>query len=442
VLLFGAWASTAFYRHVDVSDASLYRVIARHLVEDDAWVSLRYLPSAYPRFYEHLPFGLWPMAVVIRFVGEPVLPVACVLLGAATVVLVGRAGRQLAGEGAGLLAAASLALTQNFFFLSTLTLLDGPLLFGAALALVGLTRPKVDAGFVLLTFAGTLIGVATKGPFGLLTPVAMVGARAVVERSGRVLLGGSAAMAAAVAPVVLFVAASPDWLEGYWRYQVLGSVTGARTDGDSSRTFAVESLLMTCWPALAAFPLGLAPLRRRLAPGASLQPVVMLMLAAAALTVGLSLPSRKVLHHVFVAFPLMSVAAGVVLGPAVDRLVARRGARPVLGVLGVLLLAGLVAGPLGVAKLFCGPPCSFSTTFAGPLRALPAGTDIEVVTADAPWPQLSALSAEHRLVPAHVSALGASGIARWAVVQTALWSPAEGWVEVASDSRFVLVRRQ
>lgn len=438
VLVFLAWATTAFYRHVDVSDANLYRVIARHLVEDDAWLSLRYLPTAYPRFFEHLPFGLWPMALWIRLVGEPSLPLWSLLLGVATVVLVGHAARQLAGDGAGLVAATTLALTQNFFFLSTLTLLDGPLLFSAALVLVGLTRPGVDRWFVALTLMGTLMGVATKGPFGLLTPLAVLGARTLVERRPKLTLVGLVLVVAAVTPVVLFVWSSPEWLEGYGRNQLLGSMTGARRDGDSSRLFSVMSVVQTCWPALAVLPLGLPALRRRLAPGASSGPVVVAALATVAMVVGLSLPSRKVAHHVFVAFPLMAVWAGVIAGPAVERVANRR----VVMAFVVLVLAGLIAGPLGIARFYCGPPCAFSTVFADALNELPAGSDIEVVATDSPWPSLSGLSAERRLVPMHVRSLGDSQKARWAVVEGRLWVPAEGWLELARTPEFVLVRKR
>lgn len=437
VLVFLAWATTAFYRHVDVSDANLYRVIARHLVEDDAWLSLRYLPTAYPHFFEHLPFGLWPMAVVIRLFGEGALPLEGLLVGAMTVALVGLAARQLAGEGAGLVAAATLALTQNFFFLSTLTLLDGPLLLGAALSLVGLSRPRLDGWFIALTLLGALVGVATKGPFGLLTPIAMLGARSLLERDVKAVAMGGLLVVAAVAPIALFVWTSPAWLEGYGRNQLLGSMTGARMDGDPSRGFALISLLQTAWPALGVLPLSLPPLRQRLAPGAPLRPLALVSLALVAVVVGLSLPTRKVAHHVFVAFPLTAVWAGVVVGPALERLPRQR----VAAAFAVLVAAGLVAGPLGIARFYCGPPCAFSTVFAEALSALPAGSDIEVVATDSPWPSLSALSAERRLVPIHVHALGDSHTARWAIVEARLWAPTDGWLELARAGELVLVRR-
>ena len=68
--LFFALLSMPWWRHTDVGDAQVYQVIARHLAVDHRWISLRYLPTVHPRFFDHLPFGFWPMAALIRWVGE------------------------------------------------------------------------------------------------------------------------------------------------------------------------------------------------------------------------------------------------------------------------------------------------------------------------------------------------------------------------------------
>lgn len=442
--VFACWASTRFFRHVDISDASLYRVIARHLAVDGQWVSLRYLPTAYPRFFEHLPFGFWPMAVVIRLVGESALPALQLGLSALTVWLVGRSAKSLAGWGAGVLAMTTLALTQNFFFFASMTLLEVPLLLGAALAMAGLSRQKPDALMLTLTFVGTLVGVATKGPFGLLTPAALWLARVLIERSLVVAIGAGLAIALAVAPVVGFVALSPDWLEAYGRGQVLASLTGARSDGDSGRFFTVVKVFESFWPGLALIACLLPGPTRRLVGPSSPEHRRALWLAGGAVVVllfGLSLPARKVAHHAFVAFPLMAVLSGVVLGPAIERLIARRSARPVALVLAALGVSGLVAGPLGVAKLFSGPACVMSTELALAFDQLPAGSSLEVVATDSPWPTLSALAAERRLVPVHVRALGDAGL-EWALVDEVLWPTAEGFVEVGRARGWVLAKKR
>lgn len=453
LLVCAAWASTRWYRHVDISDASLYRVIARHLVEDDAWLSLRYLPTAYPRFFEHLPFGVWPMAAWVRVFGEASLAVLPLGLSLATVWLVGQATRRLAGDGAALLAMTTLALTQNFFFIASLTLLDVPLLFGGALALAGLCRERIDRWFAVLTWAGTLIGVATKGPFGLLTPGAMLAARVVVgvvraragaseERPGWVALVGGGALALAVLPVAAFVASSPDWLEHYGRAQVLGSITGARADGDGGRLFAVQKLGEMFWPGLACLPFAWPWLRHRLFGPSSpreRRASAVAALACLVLVVGLSLPARKVAHHVFVAFPLLSLFSGVALGPGLERLLARS-TRWVRGGLLGFAFAGVVAGPLGVARFFCGPPCVMSTEFSAAFDAIPPGTGLELVTTD-PWPMLSALTAERRLVPVHVGELGRNA-QPWALVAEPLWTSPPQYEERGRARGWVLAKRR
>lgn len=438
--VFGAWATTRFYRHVDVSDANLYRVLARHLVEDDSWTALRYLPTAYPRFFEHLPFGLWPMVVVIRLVGEGALPLLQLGLSAGTVWLVGRAAANLAGPWASLGAMTTLALTQNFFFIASLTLLDVPLLLSAAVVLVALTRARLDGPALGLLFAGTLLGVATKGPFGLMTPGAFIVASVIVDRSARAFVVASTVMVAATIPVVVFVFTSNDWLEFYGRGQLLASLTGARADGDGGRTFAVQKLLEMFWPGLAFFPLLVSGVRRRLAPPQDESRAVRLVtVAALVLVVGLSLPARKVAHHVFVSFPLLALVSGVALRPLLERVVARWQTRPLVVASSLLVAAGLIAGPLGVAQLFSGRACVMSTELARSFDALPPGTELEVVAAEAPWPTLSALAAERRLVPIHVGQLGAVGRA-WALVEEPAWAPRPGFVEVDRARGWVLVR--
>ena len=65
VVLMGA----TWFQHTDVGDAQVYQVIARNMVRDDRWIELRYLPAVHEHFYDHLPFGLWPLAATMRWIG-------------------------------------------------------------------------------------------------------------------------------------------------------------------------------------------------------------------------------------------------------------------------------------------------------------------------------------------------------------------------------------
>lgn len=437
--IFLAWASTTFYRHVDVSDASLYRVIARNLAEDRAWTTMRYLPTAYPSFFEHLPFGLWPAAATIRLFGESALPVLALLLSLLTVWWVGRAAEAWAGIGGGLAAMVTLATTQNFFFHASLTLLDVPLLLAAALVLVGASADRLDARAGTALFLGTLVGVATKGPFGLVTPGAVIVARLVVERSLRWALAASALVVASTLPIGLFLATSEAWLEHYGREQLWASFTGQRPDGGGPWYFPAVQIANMFWPGLVAISLSIPPIHRRLAATTVAQRRALLQVALASLVgvVGLSLPARKVEHHVFVLFPLLSVWAGVALGPAVDRLI-RASPTLVDRTLFGVLVAGLIAGPLRIARFFCGPPYVGSTEFAAFLDQLPPKTEIDIVSDGPPWMTLSALSAERRLVPFHVP----TATRPWAMVEERRWTAEMGLTEVARARGWVLGHRE
>jgi len=65
VVLMGA----TWFQHTDVGDAQVYQVIARNMLRDDRWIELRYLPAVHEHFYDHLPFGLWPLAATMRWIG-------------------------------------------------------------------------------------------------------------------------------------------------------------------------------------------------------------------------------------------------------------------------------------------------------------------------------------------------------------------------------------
>src|SRR5687767_8530330 len=136
--------------HVDDSDAQLYQVVARHMVEDGTWTELRYLPTVYPRFREHLPFGLWPYAAAIRILGEGALAPLGGLWTLATVALVGWLGTRLLGARAGLAAMLVLATTESFFAYGGRSKLDPPLVLLATLGATPLLLGRTGLGGLLL----------------------------------------------------------------------------------------------------------------------------------------------------------------------------------------------------------------------------------------------------------------------------------------------------
>jgi len=443
-----AWASQL--RHLDIGDAQLYQVVARHLAQDHAWISLR---SAGAPFTEHLPFGFWPMAVVIRLFSEAALPWWQLAVSLATVVWTGALSRALAGRWADLAATTVLGLTQNFFFQATLTLLD-PLLIllatgAAAVWLAGRRTPSTWA-LALLLCAG---GIAVKGPFGALPFCCAVVARALVDRSWKDLFLGAAIAVLAALPVAFFLLTQPAWREGYLLHQLVASATGARADGELGTFAALRTLAGRFWPGLPllvpaacaalGWPRGAVAwlgLDANATRASRLLGVTCLLMA-----VGLSLPARKVANHVFVAFPLLSAWCAVPWAPRLRRLTASASGRRAVALTGVALLAASVAVvAAGLADWESGPPCVGSREFSGELSKLAPGESIWVVSSNPNWGMIESLQAERRLTPWYTAQLDqpTTGGPDVAVVEQAVWEAhAGGWVEVLRARGWVLARR-
>jgi 4-amino-4-deoxy-L-arabinose transferase-like glycosyltransferase len=88
---------------VDDADASLYRIITRHVAESGEWLPLRGVEGAFPEFYEHPPLFFWVLAGVTAAVGEGALNAFCALIGLAILALTFALGRTLVGPRAALL---------------------------------------------------------------------------------------------------------------------------------------------------------------------------------------------------------------------------------------------------------------------------------------------------------------------------------------------------
>lgn len=365
-------------RHTDDSDAQLYTVVARHMVEDGTWFDLRYLENLHPQYREHLPFGLWPSAAVMHLAGERALGVLPVLWTVLTVVLVIELGRRLKSLEFGLLAGFALATTERFIAFGAMHRLDPPLIFFALLACAPLIAERRDTrGFALMA-AAAAIACLIKGPFGLVLPVAMTLGRTLEKRDLKWLAFGAAACTAALIPVAVFLfTADRSWWQGYVLDQLLASATGARVDGDRSPLATFLALGALCWPWL---PLSL-PWRRKLE-------VPSVVFATGLALVFLSLASRKLPHHVLLVFPFIAllVAQNLVAWPKLP--------------LRVLIAVAVIGVPIAV--WLNPPPRAVSCTqFASQLSALPPHTRVSVVaTGDGRhWREVATLAAEFGLDP-------------------------------------------
>ncbi len=378
-----AWPA---FVHVDDTDAGLYRTVVRHMADDGTWTQLRYLPSAHPQFREHLPFGLWPFALAQRL-GDAWPPVVAYLTALGTLALLARRRP---------LAAVLLGLTPAFFTHAALVRLDGWMLLGATLVTLALSDEALDWRAWAFAALGTALGVAVKGPFGLVPLVAWCVVRAWRGRAPAVLaVGGGLGALALLPPTVFLLTASADWWQGYVVDQLLASASRSRADGSSAPWAPLGSVLGRFWPGLAV--LGLGVLR---GGDWKSERVLRLGAATALMLVLLALSGRHVWNHTFVVYPALALLAAELVGSVPERLT-RLAQVAAVGGAGVVLLAGLSGAAAKWSP--CVVPVSARAWHlahpAQPLGVVPPPTGT-------PWKLLATLAAELRSEPVLVDDVG------------------------------------
>jgi len=395
VLVLSAALIAAPWRgHVDDIDAQLYLVVARNMVADRTWLDLRYLPDLLPRFREHLPFGFWPAAAALRFAGEWAVDPAYGLFTLATVAVSGLVATRLFGAVAGIAAALCLGTCESIWQYGGRPLLDPPLLFfaiGAAGAVL-LDRPR----WILAAACGAG-AILVKGPFGVVPLASVVLARALVERRVDVLGRGFLAGAVAALPAALFLAGDRllgegTWWSGYLRNQLLASATGSRQDGISAWWFPLVVTAGRFWPGLPLLLVAAVVARRH-------RTVAVACLASAIGVLLLCLPARKWGNHVYVAFPLLAVAAGAGGGAIAARWLSSdaRMRRLAIGI-AVAGAATWVLALAGAGRVVLRPPCIVSAELAPFLASRPSASEVWL-PGPPDWLLAGELAAERRFVP-------------------------------------------
>lgn len=435
-LVFGALCLFgAVLPHDDDSDSQLYTVVARNMAADGTWFDLRYTANVHPQYREHLPFGLWPAAAVIRWFGVGAVRWTSALWGLLTVALVARLGwtltRSLTVSVAGVV---FLATTEQFVRVVARHRLDGPLVFLSVLALLPLLEHERPTTRGWLTSALAVLGATlVKGPFGLVLLAAASISRAIVDRRWAWLwFGATAGLVGSTAFVAFLLhakATGSDWWTGYAEHQLLASAIGSRTDGDPHRLTPLLSLANRFWPwlpllAIAAFRAVKHPSREQ-----------RLSWLTALLTIGvLLLPTRRLWHHVLPLFPILALLLALGIGPIVERWSLR--ARQM-----VVVIAALVT-PLLMAAL--PPRRSVScTAFKEQLTQARGRVVVAASSTSSHWKEISTLALETDLEPWLVSSeaelMGVT--ADWALVATDFQGTFPGWVEVDVADRWRLLRK-
>jgi 4-amino-4-deoxy-L-arabinose transferase-like glycosyltransferase len=443
--------------HVDDTDAQLYQVVARHMVEDKHWLDLRYLPGVYPHFREHLPFGLWPWAVAIRAAGEPALAPLAGLFTLLTLLLVGWMARRLGGWTMAAVAILVLGTTESFIIYGGRARLDPllVLLVVASLAPVLCFPPSPRRWLLGALFAS--LAALVKGPFGLLPFLAAGLAVAWEYRSVRWLVASAGLTLLAAVPVGAFLLSDRawgggSWWRGYVDGQLFASAAGERTDGLEPPWFPFTTVASRFWPGLPLLALGLGRAfswPKHLEAGEPPTPRVARRLALCALLVllGLAIPERKVWHHALGVYPVLALLAGAGAAPfARHWLSTERRRRAALGALAAVafLVVGFVA--LGGGALLW-RPCVLAAEFRTDFDGLLPGEPVLVVSEPPHWHMVASLAAERRLEPWMERRLeeGTDHRARLALVEKHLLpagSLPAPWHEVGEARGWVLLRRE
>ncbi len=254
------------------------------------------------------------------------------LAGLALVVLTWRFGRRLLGASSGLLGAAFLATTWEFATRSRRVQLDALLALFETLALVAFWRLERGLGSrrtnLLLLHGAMGLAVLTKGPVGVLVPLAVMAASLAWERR----LG---TLARLFPPWALMLSLGPGlaWIVAAVALAPPGFFAEAVGENVFGRFFAGTSHARPAWYYLYAFPVDLLPWtplgvavawaarRRVFVPGASQearQAWRFLLAWVAATLVFFSLSSGKRGLYLLPAFP----AAALLIADATLRWVA------------------------------------------------------------------------------------------------------------------------
>ncbi len=402
--------------HVDDTDAQLYQVVARHMVEDGRWLDLRYLAGVHPQFREHLPFGLWPFAATIRIAGEFALAPLAALFSLGTLLLTLLLGRRLGGWAMATLAVLVLGTTESFIVYAGRPRLDPLLLLLVTASVAPLLAWPPTPRRWLLGAAFAAGATLVKGPFGLLPFFAAGLAVAWEVRSPRLLLRAALLTLLAALPVAAFLWAdrrwgTGTWWRGYLGDQLLASATGGREDGLQPPWFPFATVAGRFWPGLPLLGLGVAravawPKGLDVQRPPTPQVARLLVLCVVLLLCGLALPERKVWHHALVAYPLLALLAGAGGAPWLQRFLStsgrKRAAVAGLAVLLALALGFLVAG--GGARVW--RPSVDAAEFRAELDRLSPGEAVLVVSDPPHWRMVASLAAERRLEPFLEKALG------------------------------------
>jgi 4-amino-4-deoxy-L-arabinose transferase-like glycosyltransferase len=444
--------------HVDDTDAQLYQVVSRHMVEDGRWFELRYLPGVHGRFREHLPFGFWPFAAAIHVAGEQSLAPLAALFTLAALLLIGSLGRRLGGWSMATVSILILGTTESFIIYGGRPRLDPLLLLLVTASLLPVLGWPPTAKRWLLGAVFAALATLVKGPFGLLPFFAAGLAVAWEKKSFAWYFAALGLSAMAALPVLAFLVADKDWGGGTWwngylGAQVLASIQGNRTDGLEPAWFPFATVATRFWPGLPLVALGVAraagwPRRGDEDVPPTVKVAQRLAVCTLLVLLGLAIPERKVWHHALVAYPGLALLAGAGAAPFIRRWLsvatAHRDRMALGGLGGVALLCVAFIAVGGGARVW--KACVLAGEFHSEFDALKPGDAVLVVSEPPHWRIVAGLAAERGLEPWMAPQLARADDhgARLALVEKHLLPPGPlgPWREAGQARGWVLLRKE
>jgi 4-amino-4-deoxy-L-arabinose transferase-like glycosyltransferase len=338
-------------------DEGRYAEIPREMVASGDWVTPR-LDGI--KYFEKPALFYWLQAIAIELFGlrEWALRLWLAVFAAAGCLAVYAAGRRLFGRRAGLLAAAVLATSPLYYFLSQSLTLDMAVsvLLSATLlaALLGLEAPAGGGRRTLLwsAYAGAALATLTKGLIGFLLPGLIVLVWVALLRRWRQLRplylpsGVAIFLAVALPWHVLVARANPGFLHFYFVHEQLLRYATTIHARYQPFWFFVPVLLAGMVPWTAFLPRALA--LRRGDPG---RPgAIFLVLWAGLVLAFFSASSSKLIPYILPCAPPLALLVGRALDQAWDEGRGRlRGAYAFLLASGVGLAIAIAAAPRALA---------------------------------------------------------------------------------------------
>jgi 4-amino-4-deoxy-L-arabinose transferase-like glycosyltransferase len=337
-------------------DEGRYAEIPREMVASGDWVTPR-LDGV--KYFEKPALFYWLQAIAIEIFGvrEWALRLWVALFALAGCLAVYAAGRHLFGRRAGLLAAAVLATSPLYYFLSqsiTLDMTVSVLLTGTLLAaLLGLEAPPGGRRRLLLyaAYASAALATLTKGLIGFLLPGLVVLVWVALARRWRRLLplhlpSGLALFLAIALPWHLLVArANPDFLSFYFVHEHLLRYATKVHARYQPFWFFVPVLLAGMVPWTAFLPRAL-----KLERDDPRRPEVLFLLFWAGLVLAFfSASSSKLIPYILPCVPPLALLVGRALAAAWEEGRVSRGALASLLTAGAGLAIALAAVPRALA---------------------------------------------------------------------------------------------